>query len=578
MNRTLPRLIIGLLIGLVVAALELVLVTASGGMSADVITMGDLGGAVRLLVAGGLLGLTYTLLFRPQPDGHADNIMNGVVLGVIVWVILAVNFFPLLQANVPMWDVQFTSDIFPKLIAYVLQGTLVGLLYGLVYERLGLAPVVAEPSAPKTRTNVVIIGGGYAGVSAAESLDAAFAQDPGVTIWLVSPTNYLVHTPMLSEVSASAVNAQNISPPLRSFFKRVRVVQGVVSQVDWETGRIILVPNKRTAHGEIPFDHLLMTVGSVPNYFGHKEIEAHTLTFKSLSDSMRLRNLVIDMFERADFESDPVRKRRMLTFVVVGGGFAGVELIGGLNDFGRGMLLNYPNLSQDDLRFVLIHTRDVILPELSRELGLFAQEKMVARGVEFMLNTRVIGMRPGVCVIGDEEITADTVVWTAGNQPSPIIARLGIEVASNGQIPVAATMQSTERANLWAAGDCAQIPDPNNVGNFYPPTAQHALRQGKLLGKNVAAAIRGETLKPFNFQSRGSLAALGHQLAVAEIFGYRFSGFLAWLLWRGIYLSKLPNFEKRLRVLFDWMLDIFFPPDIVQTISFNDPEDEEIKL
>ncbi|MFZ0548721.1 MAG: NAD(P)/FAD-dependent oxidoreductase [Candidatus Promineifilaceae bacterium] len=577
MNKSFHRLSLGLLIGLIVAGLELILVRASSGMRTDVVTLNDLGGAVRLLAAGGLLGAAFSLLFRPLPNGQADNIMSGFVLGIIAWVILAVNIFPLSQANTPMWDVQFTGSIFPKLVAYVVQGMLVGLLYGLVYERFGPATAVSEPPTPQAQTNVVIIGGGYAGVSAAQALDEAFAHDPETAVWLVSETNYLVHTPMLSEVSASAVNAQNISPPLRSFFKRVYVVQGQVAQVDWEAGQVTLTPNKRSSRRQIPFDHLVMTAGSVPNYFGNEKIETYTLTFKTLNDSMRLRNRVIDLFERADFETDPVRKRQMLTFVVIGGGFAGVELIGGLNDFGRGMLPHYPNLKQEDLRFVLIHTREVILPELSPELGLFAQEKMAARGVEFILNMRVTDAQSGKCLMGEDEIASDTMVWTAGNRPSPIIAKLGVNVTRRGQIPVAATMQSVERPNLWAAGDCAQIPDPNNDGKFYPPTAQHALREGKLLGKNVAAAIGGERLKPFSFKTLGSLAALGHQLAVAEFFGYRFSGFLAWLMWRGIYLSKLPSFEKQLRVLFDWVLDIFFPPDIVQTISFDEPEEEEIK-
>lgn len=569
------RLLAGLVVGLVVAGLALALIAAGSSMSTAVITMGDLGGGLRLLAAGGLLGLAYAFLFRPQPGGYADDVMSGVVLGVMAWVLLAVNVFPLLQLDTPMWNVQFSGDIFPKLVAYILQGALVGLIYGLVYERLDLEAAVLETAEPQTQTNIVIIGGGYAGVSAAEALDELFLLDPSAAVWLVNRTNYLVHTPMLSEVSASAVNAQNISPPLRSFFQDVRVVQGEVAQVDWENGRVILTPSKRTSQNEIPFDHLIVTAGSVPHYFGKKEIETNTLTFKSLSDSMRLRNRVIDRFERADFETDLDRKRQMLTFVVVGGGFAGVELIGSLNDFGRGMLPNYPNLTQDDLRFVLVHTREAILPELSRELSLFAQEKMAERGVEFILNTRVTGARRGVCVIGDSEISADTVVWTAGNRPSPIVSNLGVELTGRGQIPVAATMQSIERPNLWAAGDCAQIPLPDSEEKFYPPTAQHALREGKLLGKNVAAAIRGGPLKPFTFQTLGSLAALGHQLAVAEIFGYRFSGFLAWLLWRGIYLSKLPNFEKQLRVSLDWLLDIFFPPDIVQTTSFYEPDGEE---
>lgn len=573
MNRR--RILAGLITGLLAALFMIGLVTFSNGMNPNAVTITDLGGGLRLLVAGALMGISYAFLFLPQPGGYATDITSGMVLGITAWVVLDINIFPLAGGSTPMWNVMFSGEIFPKLIAAILQGALTGLLYGLVFVRLRLITGPSQPASETKPRNIVIIGGGYAGVAAAETLDKIFMKDPSVIISLVSKINYLVHTPMLSEVSSSAVNAQNISPPLRSFFKKVRVIQSEVETVDWDESRIILTPSKRNPHEVVPFDHLLITAGGVPNFFGNKEVEANTLTFKSLADSMRLRNQVINLFETADFESDSARKRQMLTFVVVGGGFAGVELIGGLNDFGRGMLANYPNLRQEDLRFVLIHTQEIILPELSRELGLFAQEKMTARGIEFMLNTRVTSARPGAVQMDDQEIAADTVIWTAGNRPSPVIAKLGVEVSQRGQIPVAATLQSAERPNLWAAGDCAQIPDPDNEGSFFPPTAQHASREGKILGKNVAAALHGEALQPFKFKTLGSLAALGHQLAVAEIFGFRFSGFLAWLMWRAIYLSKLPNFEKQLRVLFDWVLDIFFPPDIVQTTIFGESEADE---
>ena len=568
------RFVTGLLIGLFVALVELIPVTLGPTTPAGGITLADLGGAVRLLVAGGLLGGGYALLFRPAPGSHAENVMGGVVLGAVTWVILALNLFPLLKADAPMWHVDTAASILPQLVAYVLHGSLTGFLYGLVYQRLGLAPAAAT-LAPEstTRTNVVIVGGGYAGASSAASLDKAFADDPSVEVWLVSKTNYLVHTPMLSEVSASAVNPQHISPPLRAFFQRVHVVQGEVESVDWGRGRVDLSSDARSPHRSLSFDHLLITSGCTPNFFGNKELAAHTLTFKSLQDSIRLRNQVIDMFERADFEQEAERKRQRLTFVVVGGGFAGVELIGGLNDFGRGMLPYYPNVGPDNLRFVLVHAGEVILPELSKSLGRFAQEKMAARGVRFIPNQRVTGARPGAIRIGDRELAADTVVWTAGNKPGPLVSKLGVDLTRRGQIPVSSELRSTERPALWAAGDCAQIPVPNDEGAYYPPTAQHAAREGKLLGRNVAAAIRGQPLQPFDFKTLGSLAALGYQLAVAEVFGYRFSGFLAWIMWRGIYLSKLPNLEKRVRVLLDWMLDVFFPPDIVQTMSFDHEPD-----
>ena len=571
------RFITGLLLGLIVAVLEVILMTLGPIATPDGIVRNDSGGAMRLLVAGASLGAVYALLFRPTPGSHPENVMGGVVIGVVTWVVFALSLFPILNADAPMWHVDTAASTVPELIAYVLHGSLTGFLYGLVCERLRLVPAARPSSEPATKTNVVIVGGGYAGVSAAESLDKAFANDPGVDVWLVSKINYLVHTPLLSEVSSSAVNPQHISPPLRTFFRRVHVVQGEVASVDWARGRVDLSPDVRSPHRSLAFDHLLITTGCVPSFFGNREIEANTLTFKSLQDSIRLRNQIIDRFERADFEQEPENKRQQLTFVVVGGGFAGVELIGGINDFGRGMLPYYPNIAPDDVRFVLVHPGDVILPELSESLGRFAQEKMATRGVEFFPNKRVTGAKPGMIIIGDERLAADTVVWTAGNQPNPIVHGLGVELTRRGQIPVSSDLRSVENPALWAAGDCAQIPIPNDAGSFYPPTAQHAFREGKLLGHNVVAAIRGKPLQPFDFKTLGSLAALGHQLAVAEVLGYRFSGFLAWIMWRAIYLSKLPNLEKRLRVLLDWVLDVFFPPDIVQTMSFDAESERDVQ-
>ena len=570
------RFIAGLLIGLAVAVLEVILM-ALGPTAAPVGTDGNAGGAMRLLVAGASLGGAFALLFRPAPGGHPENVMGGVVMGVVAWAVLAISLFPILSADAPRWRVDTAARMVPELVAYVLHGSLTGFLYGLVSERLRLAPAARPSPQPAAKANVVIVGGGYAGVSAAEALDKAFADDPGVDVWLVSKTNYLVHTPMLSEVSSSAVSPQHISPPLRSFFRRVHVVQGEVAGVDWARGRVDLNPGVRSPHRSLAFDHLLITTGCVPGFFGNRDIEANTLTFKSLQDSMRLRNRIIDRFERADFEQKPATKRQLLTFVVVGGGFAGVELVGGINDFGRGMLPYYPNIAPDDVRFVLVHPGDVILPELTESLGRFSQEKMAARGVEFIPNKRVTGAGPGMIVIGDESLAADTVVWTAGNQPNPIVHELGVQLTRRGQIPVSSELRSVENPALWAAGDCARVPVPGDAGSFYPPTAQHAFREGKLLGRNVAAAIRGSPLQPFDFKALGSLAALGHQLAVAEVLGWRFSGFLAWIMWRAIYLSKLPNMEKRLRVLLDWVLDVFFPPDIVQTMSFDTESEQDVR-
>jgi NADH dehydrogenase len=547
-------------------------------MSGSGITVAELGGAMGLLVAGAVIGGSYACLFQPEPGGHAEHLMSGVPLGLIAWVILAMNLYPLLTGSGPMWEADVAIGLFPQLIAFLLLGSVVGLVYGLAYQllaiplRLATSELIQTP--PLVSKRIVIVGGGYAGVSAAQKLEQELGDDPTVGIWLVSGTNYLLHTPMLSEVSASSIDPQHICPPLRSSFRHVRMVQCAVERIDLEQRIVHLTADVRSRHRELPFDHLILTLGSVPNFFGNPGVEAEAFTFKSLEDAVLLRNQIIDMFERADFEQDVEKRRRMLTFVVAGGGFAGVELIGGINDFARGMLPYYPNTPPEELRLVLVHSRDTILPELSPSLGKFAQEKLEERGVEFKLEMRVTGAKPGTVLLGDEVLPTETIVWTAGNKPNPVLETLGLPLTKRGQLEVNTELAVLNVSGLWAAGDCAQVPDLS-TGKFAPPTAQHAVREGKVLGYNVAASIKGKPLKTFNFKTLGSLAALGHQLAVAEIMGYRFSGFLAWLMWRAIYLSKLPTLEKQVRVGLDWILDIFFPPDIVQTIDFGHPTNDQ---
>jgi NADH dehydrogenase len=558
-----------MIIGLVIAGLLLVVVNVVFATSGNGVSVADLGGSGAILVAGALIGGSYAWLFRSRAGSPMEHLMRGLTLGIFAWVVLALNVYPMLVGRGPMWQVATVAGTFPQLMAYLLQASLIGLAYGLAYSSLAkhLEPET-EIAPPSVATRVVILGGGYAGVNAAQTLERELAGDPSVGIWMVSQTNYLLHTPMLSEVSASALNSQHISPPLRNFFRRVQVVHGAVVRVDLGRRIVHLVPDARSPHRELPFDHLVLTAGGVPNFFGNEEVEAEAFTFKSLEDAVLLRNQIIEMFERADFEENVEKRRRMLTFVVAGGGFAGVELIGGLNDFARGMRPYYPNIPPDELRLVLVHSRDAILPELSASLGEYAQEKLEERGIEFRLGVRVTGANPGAVLLGDEVLPTETFVWTAGNRPSPVLESLGLTLTKRGQIEVSTELAVSGAPGLWAAGDCAQVPDLV-TGKICPPTAQHALREGKVLGYNVAASIKGKPLKSFNFKTLGSLAALGHQLAVAEIMGYRFSGFLAWLMWRGIYLSKLPTLDKQVRVGLDWLLDIFFPPDIVQTIDFS---------
>jgi NADH dehydrogenase len=290
---------------------------------------------------------------------------------------------------------------------------------------------------------------------------------------------------------------------------------------------------------------------------------------KSLTDAMRLRNHLIAHLEEAASECCKM-KNPLLTFVVAGGGFAGVETIAGINDFVRGALRVYPSLHENMVRVVLVHPGPMILPELGDKLGVYAQRKLSERKVEILLNTKVTGVTErSVELSGGSVIYGNTLVWTAGTSPNQLLHNLPCR-KERGRLVVNERLEVSDWPNVWALGDCAAIPD-RKTGGFHPPTAQHALRQGRVLAHNITTAVLGGVGKPFVFSTIGQLAAIGRRAGVANIAGINFSGFLAWWLWRTIYLSKLPRFEKKVRVALDWTLDLVFSKDLVQFIEIKAP-------
>jgi NADH:ubiquinone reductase (H+-translocating) len=316
---------------------------------------------------------------------------------------------------------------------------------------------------------------------------------------------------------------------------------------------------------------LVLALGAVPSYAGMKGIQAAAFDFKSLADATRIRNHVIDLFERADGEPDAAVRGPMLTFVVAGGGFAGAELAGALNDFTRGLLAYYPNIAADEVQVVLVHSRERILPELSGPLAAYALRQMAARGVAFRLNTRVGGAREGAVLLQpEEELRTHTLVCTAGTAPHPLLQTLPVPRDRRGSVLVDPTLAVPGCEGVWALGDCAAIPH-GSAGATCPPTAQFAVREAALLARNIRARLKGRPPKAFHGKSLGSLCVVGYHTACADIKGLRFSGLFAWLLWRAIYLAKLPGFERKVRVLMDWVLELFFPRDTVQTLDLDRP-------
>ena len=544
---------------------------------AGLVGVTSLGAGVALdLLISIFIGATFGAIFRYQSLGYAPTISSGVLYGLLWWILGPLTIVPALTGAGPTWSLQEANAALPSLVGHVLYGALTGLsYYVLVTFYLRMRPEAArEPTeaSQAAATRVVILGGGFGGVSAAQRLEQLFSRSARFDITLVSQSNYLLFTPMLAEVASSRLEPQHISAPVRAALPHTRFRRAEVEAIDVNT-RAVWIRTRATGPAEaLSYDHLVLALGSVPNFYGLPGLEDNSFTLKALQDATALRNHVIGTLERADVEPDVEERRRMLTFVVAGGGFAGTEMIAELFDLVQGVLHYFPNIPPGEARFVLVHSGGRILPELSAGLADYALRKLRARGIEFLLNTRVGGATPAAVVLADgTQVPTRTLVWTAGNQPHPLLAALPCARTRAGAVIVSETLQVGETSNVWAVGDCAQVPDMHNKGNPCPPTAQYALREGTTVAENIAAVERRQPPARFRFRAIGILVALGHRTAVAEIRGLKFSGFLAWFLWRTIYLSKLPGLEKKVRVALDWTIDLFFPRDIALTDQAQTP-------
>lgn len=414
---------------------------------------------------------------------------------------------------------------------------------------------------------IVVLGGGFGGVYTAHELERRWRKDPSVRITLISRNNYFLMTPLLFEAGSGVLEPRHAVNPIRPLFGRAEFIEAEIESVDFDA-RTVRVRQSDDDVLEVGYDQLVLAVGGVTNrriVLGSE----HALTFKTLADAIFLRNLTIELFERADVERDPERKRALLTFVIVGAGLVGVELMGEMTEFTRRLTRTYRRIDQEDLRFELLEAGPRIMPELDETLASYAHRTLEKRGVRVRVGQPVSAVEStGVRLEEGKHIRAETVIVATGVTPAPLVSDLGIETDRKGRVLVDATMRSRQHDNVWALGDCAAIPTPD--GGTYPALAQHALRQARQLAKNLTLVLRGQAPQPFVYESMGTLAALGHYNGVGRVGFLRLRGFLAWWVWRTYYLFQMPRWDRRLRIVTDWTVALFLRNDVAKLDLFGE--------
>jgi NADH dehydrogenase len=420
---------------------------------------------------------------------------------------------------------------------------------------------------PKTR--IVILGGGFGGVTTARHLERLCKRRRDVEIVLVSRDNFLVMTPLLFEVCSGTLDVRHCSFPIRAFLRTTRFVEATVEGIDLE--RRVVRLSGGGERDELAYNQLVIALGAMTNRRMIPGSE-HAFTFKALADAFLLRNHIIERFERADVEPDLVRKRRQLTFVVIGGGLVGVELFGELTAFADGIAPLYKHVNRDEVRFLLLQGGDRLMPEIDPKLAAYGTGVLrKRRGADIRTGTIVQAIEPGKVHLPGETIEAETIVLAAGIVPNPVVAELPVERDRRGHIVVAGTMRCPSHPEVWALGDCASIPGPD--GKPYPNLAQHALREARVLARNIAGVLDGRPPQPFVYNTLGMMGSLGHSKAFGQLLGVRVRGILAWFVRRSYYLLQMPGWRRRLRIMIDWFFALLFRPDVVK-ISLDSEEVE----
>jgi len=418
--------------------------------------------------------------------------------------------------------------------------------------------------------NVLILGGGFGGLYAARKLERALPRH-AAKVTIVSDVNFMLYTPLLPGASAGTLEPRHVVVPLREHLARTDLLLGHVTGAD---------PGKRevsvtTADGEqrtLHYDQLIVSLGSISRTLAIPGLREHAVGFKTLSDAIALRNRIVHSMELAEATEDETARRALLSYVFVGAGYAGLEGLAELQDFAADIVDLYPRSRVQGLRFILVETRDRVMPEISADLAEFATAELRRRGVEVRTSTTVERISADSVELSDGELVpCRTVAWTAGVRPAPVIEQLGLPLDPAGRIVVDRFCQVEGHRDVWAIGDAAAVPDPARPGQSTPPTCQHALRQGRTVGGNVAAALGAGSPKPFTYKTLGVFVDMGHQKAVAETLGIKWRGFPAWFLARSYHMLMMPGIKRQLRLIVDWTVDLVFGRDTSELGQLGHP-------
>ncbi len=420
---------------------------------------------------------------------------------------------------------------------------------------------------------IVIVGGGFAGIAVARRLERRLRAGEAEIV-LLSRDNYSLFTPMLPEVTSGELEVRHVVTPIREQLARARFVLADVDAIDVDRRDVTyhhVLTGTRVVQA---YDHLVLALGSSTSTFGLPGIAEYTWPLKRLEDADALRNHLVWLLELADTIADEARRQRLLTLVVVGGGFTGVETAGEIVELFRSVLRFYRELSVDEVRMILVEAGPTLLAGLPPKMGEYSRRVLERRGIEVLLGDGVTGADDrGLTLTSGRRIESETIVWSAGVKPSPTIASVALPTTKRGAVNTERDMRVKGFDDVWALGDCAAIPD--GAGGVYPMTAQHAIREGPQLADNIVAVLRGKPTTPFRYRSLGMMAALGGRKAVAQLPGnVVITGFIAWFFWRTYYLLRLPGLDRKLRVAFDWTLELLFPRDTAE-LRLGEREGEE---